>query len=174
MAILPLVLVPDPILREKAQPVETVTDEIKQLLDDMLDTMYDAPGIGLAANQIGSLHRLFVMDIADHKGGEEPKPYKIINPEIIAQSDEISVYAEGCLSIPDGTADVKRPATVTLRYMNEQGDTKELDADGLLATCIQHELDHLDGILFTDHVSKIKRDMLIKRAKKIAKEREEA
>ena len=152
MAILPLVLVPSPILREKAKPVETVTDEIKTLLDDMLDTMYDAPGIGLAANQVGSLHRLFVVDIADHKGGEEPAPYKMINPEIIDKSEETSVYNEGCLSIPDGTGDVIRPASVTVRYMDPEGETHELEAEGLLATCIQHELDHLDGILYTQRI----------------------
>lgn len=173
MAILPLVLVPDPILRQKAEPVETITDELRQLLDDMLETMYEAPGIGLAANQIGSLQRVLVMDVSDKKEGEEPQPFQMINPEIIASSEETSVYNEGCLSIPEGYGDVKRPTSVTVRYTSPDGGSHEIETDGLLATCVQHEIDHLDGILFTDHLSMLKRNMVIKRAKKVAKERQE-
>ncbi len=172
MALLPIVLVPDAILRQVAKPVETITPELRQLMDDMLETMYDAPGVGLAANQIGRLERVIVLDCADKQSGEEPNPFQMVNPEITWRSAETSKYNEGCLSIPDGTGDVTRPAAIRVTYMDPDGQSHELEADGLLATCIQHEIDHLDGILFTDHLSKLKRDMVLKKAKKIARERQ--
>ncbi len=172
MALLPIVLVPDPVLRQVAKPVETITPELRRLMDDMLETMYEAPGIGLAANQVGRLERVIVMDCADKHEGEEPQPLQMVNPEIIATSQETNTYNEGCLSIPEGLGDVVRPAAVTLRYLDPDGQSCELEADGLLATCIQHEIDHLNGILFTDHLSKLKRDMVLKKAKKIARDRQ--
>lgn len=172
MALLPIVLVPDTVLRQVAKPVETITPELRQLMDDMLETMYDAPGIGLAANQIGRLERVIVLDCADKHAGEEPQPYQMVNPEITWSSDETSKYNEGCLSIPDGTGDVVRPSAIKVRFLDPEGQSHELEADGLLATCLQHEIDHLNGVLFTDHLSKLKRDMLLKKAKKIARERQ--
>lgn len=149
-----------------------MNDEIKTLLDDMLETMYAAPGIGLAAPQIGVMKRVVVMDVSDDK--DKPEPLKLINPEIIWESEETSVYQEGCLSIPEQYADIERPAEVGLRYMDENGETHEIEADGLLATCIQHELDHLDGILFTDYLSALKRNMIIKKVQKLQKTKKSA
>ncbi len=172
MALLPIVLVPDPVLRHVAKPVETITPELRQLMDDMLETMYDAPGVGLAANQIGRLERVIVLDCADKQDGEEPQPYQMVNPEITWKSEQTSKYSEGCLSIPEGTGDVQRPTAVRVRYLDREGQSHELEADGLLATCLQHEIDHLNGVLFTDHLSKLKRDMVLKKAKKVARERQ--
>ena len=169
MAILPIILTPEPILRETAQPVETITDELLGLLDDMADTMYDAPGIGLAANQIGRLERVIVMDCA--KDGSAAELWKMINPEIIASSEETAKLEEGCLSIPGHHGDVVRPAEVEVRYLGTDGNIHEMQAGGLLAACIQHEIDHLDGVLFIDRLSRLKRDMIWRRVLKEAKAR---
>ena len=152
---------PDPTLRKKCEPLEKVDSEIKKLMDDMLETMYAAPGIGLAAIQVGILKRLVVIDIS--KGEEEKKPMFFINPKIIYRSKKTSIYEEGCLSLPGQFAEIERPAECTLKYIDYNGKEKELKADGLLATCVQHEVDHLNGILFIDYLSKLKKDMIIKK-----------
>ena len=159
---------PDPILRKKCEPLEKVDAETKKLMDDMLETMYAAPGIGLAAVQVGILKRLVVIDIS--KGEEEKKPIFLINPQIIHKSKKTSVYEEGCLSLPGQFAEIERPAECTLKYIDYNGKEKELKADGLLATCVQHEVDHLNGILFIDYLSKLKKDMIIKKLVKQQKE----
>ncbi|WP_336055931.1 peptide deformylase [Nitratireductor sp. CH_MIT9313-5] len=169
MTIRPLVILPDPILREVSKPVERVDDEVRKFADDMLATMYDAPGIGLAAIQVGEPRRMLVLDVAEKD--EEPAPRIIINPEILERSDAMNVHEEGCLSIPDYYAEVERPAEVTVRYIDEQGREQMLKADGLLATCLQHEIDHLNGVLFIDYLSKLKRDMVVRKFKKLAKDR---
>ena len=152
---------PDPILRKKCEPLEKVDAETKKLMDDMLETMYAAPGIGLAAVQVGILKRLVVIDIS--KTEEKKQPIFLINPQIIRQSKKTSVYEEGCLSLPGQFAEIERPAECTLKYIDYNGKEKELKADGLLATCVQHEVDHLNGILFIDYLSKLKKDMIIKK-----------
>ena len=164
MAILPILVAPHPVLKKVAEPVETVDDEIRQILDDMVETMYDAPGIGLAAPQVGISKRMLVVDVSGRD--EDPQPMKIINPEILTESDELSSYDEGCLSFPEQFAEVKRPAVVTLRYLDENGTQHEIQADGLLATCVQHEIDHLDGIVFVDHISSLKRGMIMRKLQK--------
>ena len=156
-----IVTEPDPILRKKCEPLEKVDTDTKKLMDDMLETMYAAPGIGLAAVQVGILKRLVVIDIS--KAEEKKKPIFLINPQIIRQSKKTSVYEEGCLSLPGQFAEIERPAECTLKYIDYNGKEKELKADGLLATCIQHEVDHLNGILFIDYLSKLKKDMIIKK-----------
>lgn len=168
MAILPIIHAPDPRLKKKSVPVEAVTDDIRQLLDDMLETMYDAPGIGLAAPQIGQTIRVIVVDVADED--KSAAPLKMINPEIIAKSEAEGVYNEGCLSLPEQYAEVIRPESVTVRYLDTTGQSQQIEADGLLATCIQHEIDHLDGVLFVDHLSRMKKDMIIRKLKKQKKE----
>ncbi|MAV46378.1 MAG: peptide deformylase [Alphaproteobacteria bacterium TMED89] len=173
MAVLPILIAPHPTLKAKAKPVKEVTDAVRALLDDMLETMYDAPGIGLAANQIGSLERVLVMDCGAREEDEETRPMKIINPVITGVSEELSSYEEGCLSIPEQYADVERPAAVQVKYLDENGKTQERVFAGLEATCVQHEIDHLDGILFVDHLSNLKRNMLMKKLKKLIKERED-
>jgi peptide deformylase len=172
MSIKPLIILPDPILRTVSKPVERVDAPLQKLADDMLATMYDAPGIGLAAIQVGEPLRMLVIDLA--KEDETPAPLVFINPQVLGSSDERSVYEEGCLSIPDYYAEVERPATVRVSYLDRDGKTKEIEADGLLATCLQHEIDHLDGVLFIDHISKLKRDMVIKKFKKLARDRQPA
>ncbi len=163
----PIITIPDPVLREVCAPVETIDDGIRALADDMLDSMYEAPGIGLAASQIGVLKRLFVLDVSKD---EEPKaPMVFINPQIVWSSDDTSVYQEGCLSIPEYFEDVERPAEVTVQFLNREGAEQEIKAEGLLATCIQHELDHLNGKLFIDYLSKLKRDRVVKKFTKQAK-----
>ena len=152
---------PDPILRKKCEPLEKVDKEIKKLMDDMLETMYAAPGIGLAAIQVGILKRLVVIDIS--KAEEKKNPIFLINPQIIHKSKKTSVYEEGCLSLPGQFAEIERPAECTLKYVDYNGREKELKAEGLLATCVQHEVDHLNGILFIDYLSKLKKDMIIKK-----------
>jgi len=152
---------PDPILRKKCETLEKVDTDTKKLMDDMLETMYSAPGIGLAAVQVGILKRLIVIDIS--KAEEKKNPLFLINPKIIHQSKKTSVYEEGCLSIPGQFAEIERPAECTLQYIDYHGKEKELKADGLLATCVQHEVDHLNGILFIDYLSKLKKDMIIKK-----------
>lgn len=169
MTLKPLVLLPDPVLRKKSDPLERVDDEIRTLADDMLETMYDAPGIGLAAIQIGIPRRMLVIDCA--KEDEEKAPMVFINPEIVERSDERAIYEEGCLSIPDYYAEVERPAEVTVEYTDRDGKAQQVKADGLLATCLQHEIDHLNGVLFIDHISKLKRDMVVKKFTKLAKAR---
>ena len=159
---------PDPILRKKCEPLEKVDTETKKLMDDMLETMYAAPGIGLAAAQVGILKRLVVIDIS--KEEEKKKPIFLINPQIIHQSKKTSVYEEGCLSLPGQFAEIERPAECTIKYIDYDGKEKELKSDGLLATCIQHEIDHLNGILFIDYLSKLKKDMIIKKLVKQKKE----
>ena len=169
MSIRPLIILPDPLLRQVSKPVERVDAPLLRFVDDMLETMYDAPGIGLAAIQVGEPLRLVVIDLA--KEGETPAPQVFVNPEIVATGSGINVHEEGCLSIPDYYAEVERPDTVTVRYVDREGKQRELVADGLLATCLQHEIDHLNGVLFVDHISKLKRDMGMRRFKKLARER---
>ncbi|MEM7225722.1 MAG: peptide deformylase [Pseudomonadota bacterium] len=173
MAKLPIIVAPDPLLKKQAMPVEEVDDELRQLMDDMLETMYDAPGIGLAAPQVGVLKRIIVVDCA--REGEPPKPYKMVNPELLWLSEEEAVYEEGCLSLPDHYADVRRPASARIAYLDENGVAQELEAEGLLSTCVQHEMDHLEGVLFVDHISALKRKIILRKlqkAKKSAKESE--
>jgi peptide deformylase len=185
MSILPIVHIPDPILRVESKPVERFDEQLRAFLDDMLDTMYDAPGIGLAAVQVGEPLRIFTVDCTERaeneeEGDGEPQrgetleenrnPIFMINPEIVASTDVPSVYEEGCLSIPDFYAQVERPEGVTVKYQDETGAEQLLEADGLLATCIQHEYDHLNGVLFVDHISKLKRDMVIRKFTKVAKQ----
>jgi len=156
-----ILIEPDPILRKKCEPLEKVDKEIQKLMDDMLETMYAAPGIGLAAIQVGILKRLVVIDIS--KAEEKKNPIFLINPQIIHKSKKTSVYEEGCLSLPGQFAEIERPAECTLKYVDYNGREKELKAEGLLATCVQHEVDHLNGILFIDYLSKLKKDMIIKK-----------
>ncbi len=170
MAIRPLVILPDPVLRQVSAPVARFDAELKRLSDDMLATMYDAPGIGLAAIQIGLPVRMLVIDLA--KEGETPAPLVVVNPEIVASGDAANVHEEGCLSIPDYYAEVERPKTVTVRYQEVTGQPQTIEADELLATCLQHEIDHLNGVLFIDHISKLKRDMVVRKFRKLAREKE--
>lgn len=169
MSIKPLVILPDPVLRLVSRPVERVDDQLRKFADDMFETMYDAPGIGLAAIQVGEPLRVVVIDLA--KDDAPPAPILLINPRILERSDDTSVYEEGCLSIPDYYAEVERPAMVRVSYLDAEGKERELAAEGLLATCVQHEIDHLDGVLFIDHISKLKRDMVVKKFRKLAKDR---
>ncbi len=169
MALRPILIAPDPRLKQKSAPVDgPVTDEHRALMDDMLETMYAAPGIGLAAVQVGAPLRIIVMDLA--REGEEKQPRYFVNPEILWASEELQPYEEGCLSVPDIYDDVERPARVKLRYLNYKGETVEEDADGLYAVCIQHEMDHLEGVLFIDHLSRLKRENALRRLKKARKE----
>ncbi|MCB5173994.1 MULTISPECIES: peptide deformylase [Microvirga] len=167
MTIKPLVILPDPKLRVMSEPVKEITDEIRQLADDMLETMYDAPGVGLAAIQIGVPLRMVTMDVSKTEG--EREPMVLINPEILWASEEKRVYEEGCLSIPEYYEEVERPDRVRFRYMNLKGEIVEQDAEDLMATCVQHEIDHLNGVLFIDHLSKLKRDRVMTKFKKAAK-----
>jgi peptide deformylase len=167
MAIRPLVILPDAVLRQVSTPVEAITPEIKALAADMLETMYDAPGIGLAAIQIGVPRRVVTIDLA--KQEEEKTPIVFVNPEITWSSDELNVHEEGCLSIPEYYEEVERPARVKVRYLDLDGKQQEIGADGLLATCIQHEIDHLNGVLFIDHLSRLKRERVTKRFAKAAR-----
>ena len=169
MAIKPVVLLPDPILRQKSKPIERVDDELRGFADDMLETMYDAPGIGLAAIQVGEPLRMLVLDVS--KEDEDNQPHVFINPEVVATGDTPSTYEEGCLSIPDYYAEVERPATVTVEYLDRDGNKQTMEADGIMATCLQHEIDHLNGVLFIDHISKLKRDMVVKKFTKLARQR---
>ncbi|HWJ73575.1 MAG TPA: peptide deformylase [Kaistia sp.] len=169
MAKLDIITLPDPKLRLASAPVERVDDELRRFMDDMLETMYEAPGIGLAAIQVGVPRRVVTIDVSGREEGEARKPLFLINPEIIASTDDHSIYEEGCLSIPDYYAEVERPAGVRLRYLDREGKQQEMNADGLLATCIQHEIDHLDGKLFIDYLSRLKREMVIRKFVKAAK-----
>lgn len=167
MAVRPLIIAPDERLNKPSAKVEAVTDEVRALLSDMLETMYANDGIGLAAVQIGVHLRCIVIDVAVREGRNEP--IKLINPEIIDESQEISVFQEGCLSFPDQFSDVERPESVNIRYMDEHGVEKTMKAEGIMATCIQHEIDHTNGVVFVDHISKLKRDMIHKKLIKAKK-----
>lgn len=164
MAIREVLVAPDPRLREVSKPVGKVDDGLRALLDDMLETMYAAPGIGLAAIQVGVPLRVIVMDLA--REGEPPEPRYFINPEILDPSEDTSLYEEGCLSVPEFYEEVERPARCRIKYLDYNGEEKIEDAEGLLATCIQHEMDHLEGVLFIDHLSRLKRDRILKKLKK--------
>jgi peptide deformylase len=167
MAKLEIVTLPDPILRKLSTSIEHVDDELRRLADDMLETMYDAPGVGLAAVQVGIPRRLFVLDVAEED--ERPTPLVLFNPEIVALGSETRVHEEGCLSIPDFRVEIERPASLTLRYIDRDGNPREMDAEGLLATAIQHEINHLDGKLIIDFLSPLKRDMVVRKFKKQAR-----
>jgi len=169
MAVLPIITAPDPRLKLKAKPVAKVDDEIRRLMDDMLETMYLAPGIGLAAPQVGVLKRVLVVDVSGED--EKPAPLKIANPQILWRSKELVTYNEGCLSLPEHYADVMRPDAIKLRYLDYQNEIRELEAKGLLATVIQHEMDHLEGVLFVDHISSVKRSIILR---KLAKAKRQA
>ena len=171
MPIRPILSLPDPRLRLISKPVETVTPEIRTLLDDMLETMYDAPGIGIATIQIGIGLRVVTIDLSK-KEGEPKRPFFILNPEIVWRSPETRPYEEGCLSIPDYYEHVERPVRVHVQYMDREGRPQMMEADGLLATAIQHEIDHLDGVLFIDHISRLKRNRIIKKFTKAASRRD--
>ena len=169
MAKLPILHFPDPRLRIKAKPVAVVDDSIRRLAEDMLETMYDAPGIGLAATQVDRHIRMLVIDITEEKNA----PMVFINPVITPLTDELAPYEEGCLSVPGQYAEVTRPDKIKLKYLDYDGKAQEIEAEGLLATCLQHEMDHLNGILFVDHLSTLKRDMLMRKLKKFTRENEE-
>jgi peptide deformylase len=171
MAVLDILLAPDARLSTRCQPVESIDVDLEALLDDMLETMYAAPGIGLAAPQVGVLKRFFVVDVGKEDARE---PMFFINPEVVERSDARSVYEEGCLSLPKQFGDVERAEKITLRYQDRRGEFQELEADGMLARCIQHELDHLDGILFVDHLSALKRRMILRRMAKVKRTKDQA
>jgi len=172
MALREIVKLPDPVLKTVSTPIEAVTDDVRKLLDDMLETMYEAPGIGLAAVQIGILKRLVVIDAVREE--DEPRdPIFLVNPEIIWSSQETAEYEEGCLSIPEVYDNVTRPAEVKVRYLDRDGKPCERHCDGLLSTCVQHEIDHLNGILFIDHLSRLKRERVVKKFAKAAKQSKE-
>jgi peptide deformylase len=167
MAIREILIIPDKRLRLTSEPVKTIDKSVRALVDDMFETMYAAPGIGLAAIQIGVAQRVVIMDLAKK---DEPKaPLVFINPEITWVSDEKATYDEGCLSIPEYYEEVERPKAVKVKYLDREGKPHEIEAEGLLATCLQHEIDHINGVLFIDHISKLKRDMVMKKFKKAAK-----
>ena len=168
MSVKKIVTIPDPILKKKSLPIKNVDSSVKKLMDDMLETMYAAPGIGLAAVQVGVLKRVVVIDLS--KKEEKKPPLFFINPEIISTSEEQVSYEEGCLSIPNQFAEIKRPNRCHVKYLDYNGKKKDLKADGLLATCIQHEIDHLNGILFIDYLSKLKKDLILKKVIKQKKE----
>ncbi len=161
MARLSIIVAPDPRLKIKSKPVETVDDRVRALMDDMLETMYSAPGVGLSAVQAGVPERIIVIDVA--KDPDPPAPVRLVNPEIIWQADEIVLAEEGCLSLPEYYADVERPAAVEVRYVDENGEIRTIKAEGLLSTVLQHEMDHLEGILFVDHLSAIKRSIILRK-----------
>ena len=178
MAILPIIEIPDPRLKTVSKPVAEVTDELRKLMDDMLETMYDAPGIGLAAIQVAQPHRILVIDLQEMPEGSEDdpeaepirKPLYFVNPEILEVSEEVTTYNEGCLSVPEQYAEVDRPSWVRARWLDYDGNPHEEKIDGFLATVLQHEMDHLEGILFIDHLSKLKRDMVLRKLKKARKQ----
>ncbi len=175
MAIRDILTVPHPVLKQVSTPVAEVTDDLRRLMDDMLETMYDAPGIGLAAVQVGEPVRVIVMDLQE-KPADAPedaegvkKPRYFVNPEIVWKSEDLAPYEEGCLSVPEVYDEVQRPARVRLKYLDYNGNAVEEEADGLFAVCIQHEMDHLEGVLFIDHLSKLKRDRAVTKVKKLRK-----
>ncbi len=169
MAVLPIITAPDPRLKLKARPVGAVDDNIRRLMDDMLETMRKAIGIGLAAPQVGVAKRVIVLDVA--REGEEAQPMMLANPEILWRSSELATFSEGCLSLPEHYADVTRPVEIRLRYLDYQNEIREIEASGLLATCLQHEIDHLDGVLFVDHISLVKRGMILRKLAKAKRAR---
>jgi peptide deformylase len=169
MAQLPIITAPDPRLKIKARPVPAVDDKIRRLMDDMLDTMYGAIGLGLAAPQVGQSSRVIVLDVA--REGEKPQPLQVANPEILWRSPELTTGNEGCLSLPEHYAEVTRPAKIRLRYLDYQNEIREIEASGLLAMCLQHEIDHLDGVLFVDHISSLKRGMILRKLAKAKRSR---
>ena len=171
MAILPILEAPDPRLRTISTPVDAIDDELQTLIDDMFETMYDAPGIGLAAIQVGVPRRILVIDLQERESDDEDapvvrNPMVFINPQILEGSEQLSIYNEGCLSVPEQYAEVERPATIRASWMDREGRIHEQTLDGLLATCLQHEMDHLEGILFIDHLSRLKREMVLKKLQK--------
>jgi peptide deformylase len=168
MAKLHIIKLPDPLLRKASEPVERVDAELRKLADDMLATMYAAPGVGLAAVQVGVPRRLIVLDTSEKEA--EPAPLVLINPEIVSQGSELRVHEEGCLSIPEVRVEIERPASIVVRYLDRDGKPRELAAEGLQATVIQHEMDHLNGKLIIDYLSRLKRDIIVRRFKKLAKE----
>jgi peptide deformylase len=167
MALLPILTAPDPALKKISAPVKEVDAGVRKLMDDMLETMYHAPGIGLAAPQVGVLKRVIVLDLA--REGEEPQPLRLANPEIVWVSDEDTTYNEGCLSVPEHYADVVRPAACRVKYIDYENKHREIAAEGLLATCLQHEIDHLDGVLFIDHLTSLKRNIILRKLLKAKK-----
>jgi peptide deformylase len=167
MALRPIITLPDPKLRLVSTRIERVDGPLRKLIDDMIETMHDAPGVGLAAIQIAEPIRLVVVDVSRKE--EPPNPQAFVNPEVLWSSEDRSTYEEGCLSIPEYYAEVERPASVRARYLDREGEMREILADGLLATVLQHEIDHLDGVLFIDHISKLKRDRVIKKFQKAAR-----
>ncbi len=173
MTLRPILIHPDPRLKKVCDAVPDLSDELRTLANDMLETMYDAPGIGLAAPQIGMTRRLIVMDCVKEEG-EAPQPMIMFNPEIILKSDDLNVYEEGCLSIPDQYAEVTRPAEVRVRWLDMNGNEQERDFDGLWATCVQHEIDHLNGVLFIDYLKPLKRQMITRKMQKLKRERARA
>jgi peptide deformylase len=183
MAVLPIYVAPHPVLKKIADPVQQVTDETRKLMDDMLETMYAAPGIGLAAPQVGHSLRILVLDVDQPKNDDEDeniplekrkgKPQFFVNPEITWESEETNIYDEGCLSLPGQYAEVERPLRIKVKFLDYHGKQQEIEADGLLATCLQHEMDHLNGILFVDHLSTLKRDIVMRKLKKWTKENAE-
>ncbi|TWB22810.1 peptide deformylase [Nitrospirillum amazonense] len=168
MALLPILTVPDARLKKKCAPIANIDGRVVKLMDDMLETMYKAPGIGLAAPQIGLLERIIVVDVSEHKEGAK-EPIAMVNPELLWLSDETCVHNEGCLSIPEIYADVVRPKQIRVRYVDRDGSVQERDCDELLARCIQHEVDHLNGVLFIDHLSSLKRNMILRKVSKAAR-----
>jgi peptide deformylase len=169
MALLPIITAPDPRLKIKALPVAAVDDKVRRLMDDMLETMRQAIGVGLAAPQVGVAKRIIVLDVA--REGETPQPMMLANPEILWRSPELITASEGCLSLPEHYADVTRPEKIRLRYLDYQNEIREIEASGLLATCIQHEIDHLDGVLFVDHISMVKRGIILRKLAKSKRNR---
>jgi len=179
MSLMPIIEIPDPLLRAQSAPVESITDDISKLIEDMFDTMYDAPGIGLAAIQVAVPRRLLVIDLQEPESEEEDaepvrRPHVFINPEIVHRSDARKIYNEGCLSIPDQYAEIERPDIVSATWIDEKGQKQEGEFGGLMSVCLQHEVDHLNGVLFIDHLSRLKRDMVVKKVIKARKEREKA
>lgn len=170
MSLLPIIIVPDPVLKEVAKPIENITEAIQKQAADMIETMYDAPGIGLAANQVGQLNRMFVMDVNYRKNDQSRDAVVLINPEIIWRSEELSVMEEGCLSIPQQYAEVERPKTVRVKYVDLAGQIQEMEGSDLTSHCLQHELDHLNGILFIDYLSRLKRNMILRKVDKMIKD----
>jgi peptide deformylase len=169
MAVREIITAPDPRLKIKARTVAAVDAKVRRLMDDMLETMYHAIGVGLAAPQVGEALRVIVIDVA--REGEKPQPLRIANPEILWRSDETTMANEGCLSLPEHYADVERPAEIRLRYLDHENEIREIEAKGLLATCLQHEIDHLDGVLFVDHISTLKRGMILRKLSKAKRSR---
>lgn len=169
MTVKEIITIPDPVLRENCKPIDNVSKDLVKLMDDMLETMYKAPGIGLAAPQVALPIRLIVMDTANVSEDEPPNPIAMVNPKIIESSDERSTYEEGCLSIPEYFAEIERPAWVRVDYVDKKGTSQQLKCEGLLATVVQHEIDHLNGMLFIDYLSKLRRDRVIKKFAKAKK-----